>query len=120
MPLRELLTATYTLDKDKNTYEAVCYQLISEWLTTGNEKIDIEGVIKPLLGAFFSSPWAFAVKLDELKEKGIKIGRELTSNAQSWLDTENHLLKNITSGRFVSVTVNGYSIPNLILNNQHT
>ena len=31
LPSRELLTATYTLDKDKNTYEAVCYQLISEW-----------------------------------------------------------------------------------------
>lgn len=97
LPSRELLTATYTLDKDKNTYEAVCYQLISEWLTTGNEQIDIEGVIKPLLGAFFSSPWAFAVKLNELKEKGITIGRELISNAQSWLNTENHLLKNITS-----------------------
>ena len=47
LPSRELLTATYTLDKDKNTYEAVCYQLISEWLTTNNEQIDIEGVIKP-------------------------------------------------------------------------
>lgn len=97
LPSRKLLTATYTLDKDKNTYEAVCYQLISEWLTTSNEQIDIEGVIKPLLGAFFSSPWAFAVKLNELKENGIKIGRELISNAQNWLNTENHLLKNITS-----------------------
>ena len=95
LPSRELLTVTYTLDKDKNTYEALCYQQISEWLTTNVGRIDVERIIKPLLGAFFSSPWAFAKKLEDLRKSGIVIGRELGSYAQSWLSTENHLLKNI-------------------------
>lgn len=95
LPSRELLTTTYSLDKDKNTYEAVCYQIISDWLVEGASQMDVEGVIRPLLGAFFSSPWAFAMQLENLKKKGIIFNRELISNAQNWLSTEEHMLKNI-------------------------
>ncbi len=97
LPTRELLSTTYTLDKDKNTYEAVCYQIISDWLTDAGNPVDVESVIKPLLCAFFSSPWAFVMQIEELKQKDINISRELFTNAKNWLNTENHLLKNLTN-----------------------
>lgn len=96
LPTRELSTVTYHLDKDKNTYESVCYQILSDWLIENAGTIDIEGVVRPLLGAFFSSPWAFSSQLQSIKMKGVAFGIDLISSAENWLRTENHLLKNIS------------------------
>ncbi|MGX8701610.1 SNF2-related protein [Caproiciproducens sp.] len=96
LPTRELSTVTYQLDKDKNTYESVCYQIISDWLTENAGSIDIEGIVRPLLGAFFSSPWAFSFQLKSLKKKGVGLDPDLFSNAENWLHTEDHLLNNIS------------------------
>ncbi|SMC62035.1 SNF2-related protein [Papillibacter cinnamivorans] len=96
LPTRELSTITYQLDKDKNTYESVCYQLISDWLTESADSIDIENIVRPLLGAFFSSPWAFLYQLKLLKKEGVELGPDLFSNAENWLYSEDHLIKNIS------------------------
>lgn len=96
LPTRELLTVTYRLDKDKNTYESVCYEIISDWLTENAGTVDIEGIVRPLLGAFFSSPRAFLSQLKSLEKKGVKLSSDLFSNAENWLRTEDHLLKNIS------------------------
>ena len=95
LPTRELSTATYVLDKDKNTNEALCYQIISDWLTENAQQVDVEGVVRPLLGAFFSSPGAFMNQIIQIKAQGIELDRQLIANAQSWLNVENHMLKNI-------------------------
>ena len=93
LPTRELSSFSYALDRDKNTHEAVCYQLMSEWLT--NNTLDVETVVKPLLGSFFSSPWAFAAQLATLKKKGILLSDEITSEANQWLLSEEHILKHL-------------------------
>ena len=95
LPTRELSTATYVLDKDKNTNEALCYQIISDWLTENAQQVDVEGVVRPLLGAFFSSPGAFMNQIIQIKAQGIELDQQLIANAQSWLNVENHMLKNI-------------------------
>ena len=61
LPARELALFSYALDKDKNTHEAICYQLMLKWLN--DNVFDIETIVKPLLEAFFSSPWAFTAQL---------------------------------------------------------
>ena len=94
LPIRMIKSFSYMLDQDKNTHEAVCYQLISDWFS--NESLDIETVVKPLLGTFFSSPWAFWAQLGKLKKQGIPIIEEIISEAEKWVLTENHILKKIS------------------------
>lgn len=93
LPTRELALFSYALDKDKNTHEAVCYQLMSKWLT--DNVFDIETIVKPLLESFFSSPWAFTAQLVALKGKGISINNEIITEANQWLLSEEHILRHL-------------------------
>ena len=92
LPTRELLPVSYALDPDKNTHEAICYQLLSRWMSCGT--MDVQSIVKPLLEAFFSSPWAFSAQLSKLSRKGITFSDELLSEARRWVVFENHILKN--------------------------
>lgn len=58
LPIRELETQTYELDSDKNAYEALTYELLSNWILeiTKENSQCVESIIRPLLSAFFSSP----------------------------------------------------------------
>lgn len=94
MPTRDSKEYTYALDKDKNTQEAVCYQIISEWLS--NSEVSVENVARPLLGAFFSSPWAFSARLKELKKKDVEIAQGLLEAAEIWEKTENHIVDHVS------------------------
>lgn len=96
LPVRELKEASYVLDKDKNTYEAICYELITDWLTKGISRIDVDSVIRPVLGSFFSSPWAFRAQLNKMVRAGIKVDADLISNAEKWVKAENHNLSIIS------------------------
>lgn len=93
-PIRQLKEVSYALDKDKNTYEAVCYELISEWVSSA--ALDVDSVVRPILGTFFSSPWAFQAQINQLVQSGIKIDTNLISNAEKWVKTENHTLSIIS------------------------
>lgn len=92
LPVRKLRNVSYALDKDKNTQEAICYELITDWLTNSSESIDVNEIVRPVLGAFFSSPWAFYMKLNELDRKGFAISSSIISNAEKWVKEENHIL----------------------------
>ena len=94
MPTRNIKEYTYALDKDKNSQEALCYQIISEWLS--NSEVNIEDVVRPLLGAFFSSSWAFLAELKKLKKNGIETAQGLFENAEVWVKAENHIVDNIS------------------------
>ena len=48
-----------------------------------------------ILGAFFSSPGAVMNQIIQIKAQGIELDQQLIANAQSWLNVENHMLKNI-------------------------
>ncbi len=92
LPIRQLKNVSYTLDKDKNTYEAICYELITNWLTNASGQIDIEKVVRPVLGAFFSSPWAFYSILKKMMQSGVDIDPNIIRNAEKWVKDENHIL----------------------------
>ena len=51
LPSRELETRTYELDNDKNAYEALTYELLSNWILekTKEDTQSIERYIRPLL-----------------------------------------------------------------------
>ena len=95
LPTRKLTSISYSLDKDKNVYEAICYEIISDWLTENAGRLDVDGVVRPLLGSFFSSPWAFFAQLQIFTKNGMAIDDALISNADKWVREENHLLANI-------------------------
>lgn len=95
LPTRELQEVSYALDKDRNTYEAICYGLITEWMTEQAEDLDVEGVLRPLLSAFFSSSWAFRAELERLETCGIELDARLMEHAAQWVKEEEHILANL-------------------------
>lgn len=97
LPTRELSTVVYQMDKDRNTYEAICYEMLSNWITKAEGNIDIENIVRPLLSTFFSSPWAFCMQLLKLEKQGLFHNEELSANAKQWLMTENKLLSKINN-----------------------
>ena len=98
LPTRELQTLTYELDNDRNAYETLVYEQLSNWinLLIKEDKSLIESVVKPLLSAFFSSPWAFLKELDSVMEKKIPLSEDLTINARRWKSFEQNIIDHIT------------------------
>lgn len=95
LPTRELHTISYQLDKDRNTYEAVCYDTLSDWIVSNPTSLNIEKTIQPLLNAFFSSPWAFNDMLQQMIRAGIINDPVLAENAHNWLQQETYTVDHI-------------------------
>lgn len=96
LPTRELATVTYSLDADKNVYESLCYQLFTDWLVQNVATVDIEQTARPLLGAFFSSPWAFVSQVKKSTKAGLNLDEDLITNAENWLHHEENILERIS------------------------
>lgn len=96
LPIRQMKEIVYALDKDKNMYEAICYEIITDWLANNSEHIKVDDVIRPILGAFFSSPWAFNAELKNAACKGVNLDSNLINNAEKWLKEENYILATIS------------------------
>ena len=97
LPIRELGIQTYELDNDKNAYEALTYELLSNWILA-NAKEDsqcVERDIRPLLSAFFSSPWAFADEVHRARKRGVHLEQELFDNAERWLSFEKDIVNHV-------------------------
>lgn len=99
LPSRELETITYELDNDRNLYEVLTYELLSDWITehAHDNNDSVEQVIKPLLSSFFSSSWAFLDELEKAKRKGLEFDVELLTNARYWNDFEQFIIDHITA-----------------------
>lgn len=97
LPNRELKTWTYELDNDKNAYEALTYELLSNWILekTKEDRDCVERDICPLLSAFFSSPWAFKDELHAIERRGIHLDRELLTNAERWMSFEKDIIEHV-------------------------
>lgn len=97
LPTRELETWTYELDNDKNAYESLTYELLSDWILkrTKEDSDSVEKEICPLLSAFFSSPWAFKDELYAIERRGIHLGRELLINAERWMSFEKDIIEHV-------------------------
>lgn len=95
LPTRELRTISYQLDKDRNTYESVCYDILTDWIVTNANTVDIGKTVQPLLNAFFSSPWAFTDLLQKMKSTRILDNHALLENVLRWLQHENYTVLHI-------------------------
>jgi len=95
LPIRELIDISYTLDNEKNTYEAICYQELSDWISAQADSLDIKNVVAPLLTSMFSSSWAFNREIQKLTESGKNIDEAILSNSRKWLQTEEYIVDHI-------------------------
>ena len=95
LPSRELQTITYQLDENKNVYESLTYLELTRWIL--EEAINgvqaVEEKIRPLLGAFFSSPWAFLEEIEHQKSRGIFIKETMIENAMRWRSFEQYIVE---------------------------
>ncbi len=89
---RELMEVTYALDSDKNTYEALCYRLIMDWLEAHSESVSVDEIIRPMLGSFFSSPWAFCAFLEDSARDGVALDEMIVESARQWAKEEDYVL----------------------------
>lgn len=96
MPVRKLIPVSYTLNADQNTYETYCYQLLSAWISSHVETLAVDADLRPLLEAFFSSPWAFLAQLKKSSCLDDSVKQELIKNAERWAKTEETIIANIS------------------------
>ena len=97
LPTRELETRAYELDNEKNAYEALTYELLSNWILmkVKEDSKSVERDIRPLLCAFFSSPWAFNDELHLLKKSGVHLDQELLANSERWMSFEKNIIEHV-------------------------
>lgn len=92
LPIRQMQVYPYSLDEDVNAAETRCYQSLTEWIGQISEKADVETEIRPMLEAFFSSPWAF---LEYLDKNDIDSRSELYFYASQWVQYEDTIINQI-------------------------
>lgn len=96
LPTRELETITYDLDSNRNTYETLTYEALSDWIITVSKDCDstTEQNIRLLLESFFSSPWAFKECLVQFSAFH-SFNPEVTENAARWTAYEDDIVNHI-------------------------
>ena len=98
LPTRELETLVYELDNDRNTYETLVYEQLSNWILdrVKEDKDSVERDIRPLLSAFFSSPWAFLDELNKAGKRGLPLDQELITTVEYWKGFEQNIIDHVT------------------------
>lgn len=94
LPVRELIELDYDLDEDRNQNECLAYREFCDWISSNSLskfRESIDRTVKPLLQAFFSSPWAFLEQL-----RGSECNPELLKAAQNWAVIEEYSIDHIT------------------------
>lgn len=94
---RTFVELAYDLDIDVFTYEVNTYRLLEEWIESLSlDRESFQNDFIPLLGAFFSSSWAF---YDILKKKIYKTLYQVNDNiidfAERWIKEEEALIDDI-------------------------
>ena len=92
LPIRQREVYTYSLNEEVNSAETRCYQLLTEWIGQIGDDTDVEKEIRPILEAFFSSPWAF---LEYLDKNDMGSHKELYYYASQWVQYEEEIIDRI-------------------------
>ena len=93
---RKLVTITYELDEDKNTYETMIYKQLKEYIEqlSGVDHHVVVDLIRPLLQSFFSSSKAFYHVVKQ-KAEVYDLPEEFMSMAATWVKYEEYIVDNI-------------------------
>lgn len=96
LPTRELETITYDLDSNRNTYETLTYEALSDWIIAESKDCNLttERNIRLLLESFFSSPWAFKECVTQLGALH-SFNQEVAENAARWAAYEDDIVNHI-------------------------
>lgn len=94
---RSFFDLSYSLDQESNLFETNTYNVLIEWiqeLDLSNEEFNQHFI--SLLGAFFSSPWAFDAQLNSsIFDSQYHKPDDLTYYAERWKRQEENLLEEI-------------------------
>lgn len=85
----------YTADNSVNYYEYSAYQQLINWVIenqSGKNTKFLKEVLKPVLTAFFSSPWAYYEQVSKHKQV---FNDEIISAARRWVTDENRSIDNL-------------------------
>ena len=95
LPTRLLKPLPYPLDPDLNAQEASCYKKLCAWIEGAGAQEDFESTVKPLVGSFFSSSWAFASQVQKLLDRGVSFDADLIKGARRWVKWEEKVIENL-------------------------
>lgn len=93
---RSLKEITYTISEDENYYEFEAYRTLKEWIILQQENFhngQIEHEIRPVLEAFFSSPWAYRARLKEIYDGKNILPENVWKSANRWVEDENEVIE---------------------------
>ncbi len=91
---RTVQEIAYSINDETNYYENEAYRQLKEWILSLDEQLtekDIVGFVQPLLEAFFSSPWAYYARLEELSIR-VNVPDEVIRTAKRWLADEDETI----------------------------
>lgn len=92
---RKVQEITYSINDETNYYENEAYRQLKEWILSLDEQLtekDISNYVQPLLEAFFSSPWAYHARLEQLSIS-VSIPDEVIRTAKRWLIDEDETIE---------------------------
>ena len=92
---RTVQEISYSINDETNYYENEAYRQLKEWILSLDEQLtekDIADFVQPLLEAFFSSPWAYFARLEELAISA-NIPNEVIRTANRWLTDEDETIE---------------------------
>lgn len=92
---RTVQEISYSINDETNYYENEAYRQLKEWILSLDEQLtekDIVDFVQPLLEAFFSSPWAYFARLEELAISA-NIPDEVIRTAERWLTDEDETIE---------------------------
>ncbi len=95
---RSLAEISYDINDDCNYYEYEAYRTLKEWIVLHQNEFDDISVIneiKPLLEAFFSSPWAYLERLKQIYGKKKDLPDNIWKTAERWVEEEESVIENM-------------------------
>lgn len=95
---RVLKEIVYSVNEENNYYENEAYRTLKEWIVSQQEELDEKRIveeIRPLLEAFFSSPWAYKSRLKEIYGVNNCIPENVWRSADRWIEDENEAVENM-------------------------
>lgn len=97
---RKLEEITYSIDEENNYYENEAYRTLMEWIISIQDELDNERIIteiEPMLEAFFSSPWAYKARLENIYGEKKVLPESVIKSADRWLEDENEVIINLAN-----------------------
>jgi len=93
---RTVKEISYSINDDTNYYENEAYRELKEWILSSESELDearIKDYIQPLIESFFSSPWAYCARINEIR-KFTNIPQGVIKTAERWLADEDEAIEN--------------------------